>query len=307
LKARQQQLAGQGAILATAFFWSTSGLFIKLLNWHPIVIASMRSLVAALFLIIIRLIFPPPKGVKNEPFPLWAGAFSYALTMLLFVTANKITTSANAILLQYGAPVWAALLGWYLIKEKPRWEHWGALVLVMGGLVLFFRDDLGSGALMGDGIAALSGVFFAGHSVFLRMLKDGNPRDCLLLAHVITAVLGIPFMILYPPVFSVSSALSITYMGTIQIGIAAILFSYGIKRISAVQAMLTATAEPILNPLWVLLITGEKPSLGAIAGGSIILLAVVSSSLVGMRRQKLPGQRLPGQRLPRQSLRRQNE
>jgi len=282
---KEQQLDGQGAILATAFFCSTSGLFIKLLNWNPIVIAGGRSLIAALFLIIVRLISPPPKSVKNPPFPLWAGAIVYAATMLLFVTANKITTSANAILLQYGAPVWAALLGWILVKERPRWEQWGALVLVMGGLLLFFRDDLGSGALFGDTLAAISGICFGAHTVFLRMMKDGNPRDCLLLSHMITAVVSIPFMILYPPALSASSVLSITYMGTIQIGIAAILFSYGIKRISAVQAMLTATAEPILNPVWVLLITGEKPSLGALSGGAVILLAVISSALVGLRRE----------------------
>jgi len=290
---KEQQLAGQGAILATAFFWSTSGLFIKLLDWNPIVIASMRSLVAALFLIIVRVISPPPKSSKNETFPLWAGAIVYALTMLLFVTANKITTSANAILLQYGAPVWAALLGWMLIKEKPRWEHWGALLLVIGGLLLFFRDDLGSGALFGDGIAALSGVFFGAHSVFLRMMKNGNPRDCLLLSHVITAIVGIPFMFIYPPSFSYSSLLAIIFMGVIQIGLAALLFSYGIKRISAVQAMLTATAEPILNPLWVLLMTGEKPSAAAIGGGVMILIAVLASSLAGMRRQRISRRRMP--------------
>ena len=284
---KKDQLAGQGAVLATAFFWSTSGLVIKLINWHPVVIASLRSLVAVLFLLIVRLISPPPKGVKNPPFPLWAGAFANAFTMLLFVTANKLTTSANAILLQYGAPVWAALLGWWLVKEKPRWEHWGALVLVIGGLLLFFRDSLGlgSGAFMGDELAVLSGVTFGAHSVFLRMMKNGNPRDSILLSHLICFIAGLPFIFLYPPAFSVSSVLPLVYMGVIQIGVAAVLFSYGIKRISAVQAMLTATAEPVLNPLWVLIVTGEKPSHAALAGGAIIVIAVVASSLVGMRRE----------------------
>ena len=278
-------MAGQGAVLATAFLWSTSGLFIKLVDWHPVVIAGARSFVAAIFILIVRLLVPSPKGVKNPPAPLWAAGTAYALTMISFVIANKLTTSANAIMLQYGAPVWAALLGWWLIKEKPHWEHWGALVLVMGGLALFFRDGLGSGALLGDGIALFSGVLFGANSVFLRMMKDSNPRDAMLLAHVISAVLSIPFMFLYPPSFSVSSVMSILYMGIIQIGLASLLFAYGIKRISAVQAMLTAIIEPVLNPLWVLVITGEKPSLVALAGGTIILVAIASSSLIGKYRE----------------------
>jgi len=277
-------IAGQGAVLATAFLWSTSGLFIKLLDWHPIVISGTRSFISALFLLAIRFIFPTPKDVKNQPLPLWAGAFSYAFTMLTFVVANKLTTSANAILLQYGAPVWAALLGWLLIKERPRWEHWGALVLVIGGLFLFFKDSLGSGAFMGDSLAAFSGILFGANTVFLRMLKNGNPRDSFLLAHIINTIIGIPFIFLYPPDLTVYSVSAIIFMGTIQIGLASALFSYGIKRISAVQAMLTSTAEPILNPLWVFIVTGEKPLPSALAGGAVIIAAVLSSSLIGLRR-----------------------
>ena len=281
---RENLIAGQGAVLATAFFWSTSGLFIKLIDWHPVVISGARSFVAALFLLFIRAISPPPNGVKNAAFPLWAGAFANAFTMLCFVIANKLTTSANVILLQYGAPVWAALLGWRLIKEKPRWEHWGALCLVIGGLFLFFKDSLGSSALLGDGLAVLSGMLFGAQTVFLRMMKDGNPRDSLLLSHIINAAIGIPFMFLYPPALSVLPVLSIVYMGIMQMGLAAVLFSYGIKRITAIQAMLIATAEPLLNPLWVFIVIGEKPSPAALAGGAVIIAAVAASALIGIRR-----------------------
>ena len=282
---KEKQLAGQGAILATAFLWSTSGLFIKLVDWHPLVIAGTRSGIAALFLLIVRFFVPPSEGVKNPPFPFWAASFLNAFTMISFVIANKLTASANVILLQYGAPVWAALLGWWLIKEKPRWEHWGALVLVITGLLIFFRDGLGSGSLLGDGIAVFSGMLFASYTVFLRMLKDGNPRDALLMSHVVTAAMGLPFIFFFPPVLSVSSVLPILYMGTVQVGLASILFAYGIKRISAVQAMLTATLEPVCSPLWVFLVIGERPSVSALIGGGIIISAVVVSSVIGKRRE----------------------
>jgi drug/metabolite transporter (DMT)-like permease len=282
---KDRMLSGQVAIFATAILMSTNGLFIKLLVWHPVVITCLRSLMAAVFLLIVRVVVPPPKGFKNPPFPFWAAGITFSATMFAFVIANKLTTSANAIMLQYGSPVWAALLGWWLIKEKPHWEHWAALVLVFGGFALFFRDGLGKGALFGDALAVFSGILYGIHSVFLRMMKDGNPRDAMLLAHVLSAIAGIPFVLIYPPSVSVSSTLSILYMGTIQIGLASLLFAYALKRISAVQAMLIAMVEPILNPVWVMAITGEKPSLTAIAGGAIIIAAVVASSLIGKRRE----------------------
>ena len=284
-----KQMAGQMAVLAAAFLWSTSGLFIKLLDWHPMVIAGSRSFIAALFLIIARFVSLPSKAAKNEPFPLWACAIAFAFTLFTYVIANKLTTAANVILLQYGAPIWAALLGWFFAKEKPNWEHWFALVFVMGGLLLFFRDGLDSGALMGNMLAIFSGILLGSHSVFLRMLKNGNPIDALLLGHTICAILSIPFVILYPPSLNIASVLSISYMGIFQMGLASILFSYGIKRVRAIQAMLTAIVDPILNPVWVLAITGEKPSISALAGGAIIIIAVVASSLIGMKRAERSG------------------
>ena len=284
--AKQQRMSGQLAVLAAAFFYSTSGLFIKLLDWHPVVITGTRSFLAALVLLAARLISPPPKDRKNPPVPFWASGFVYAFTLFTYVIANKLTTAANVILLQYSAPIWAALLGWALIKEKPKWEHWVTLVFVAGGLLLFFRDSLASGAFTGNALAIISGILLGAHYVLLRMMKDGNPRDALLLAHTITGVLSIPFIILYPPVLKVSTVVPIVYMGFIQMGLASLLISYGIKRTTAIQAMLTAILDPILSPVWVLLITGEKPSLMALAGGAIIITAVVASSIVGLRRQE---------------------
>lgn len=281
---KEHPMSGQIAILATAILMSTNGLFIKLLPWHPMVITSIRSFIAIFFLLIIRVIVPPPKNVKNPTVPLIIAAILFVLTMYTFIIANKITTAANAIVLQYSAPIWAALLGWALVKEKPRWENWAALVFISGGLLLFLRDGLASGALLGDALAVCCGICWGAYSVFTRMLKNGNPADALIIAHIIGAAVGIPFIIIYPPSISVNSVLSILYMGTIQIGLASILLAYGLKRIRAVQAMLISTIEPLLNPIWVLAITGERPSPVAIAGGAIIITTVLVSSIIGMRR-----------------------
>jgi drug/metabolite transporter (DMT)-like permease len=152
-------------------------------------------------------------------------------------------------------------------------------------MLLFFKDGLVSGNMLGNGVAVMSGLFFGAHSVVLRMQKDGNPRDSMLLAHVVNFTIAIPFFILYPPTLTTAAVLPIVFMGTIQIGCASLLFAYGIKKISAVSAMLTAMIEPVLNPVWVLVVTGEKPSSSALLGGVIIIGAVVASSLIGKRRE----------------------
>jgi len=286
MEKKANQTAGQFAVLGTSVLMSTAGLTIKLLPWNPMVITGIRSIVAVVFLLIVRIVAPPSKNAKNPPVPLFAAAFFFTAMMFCFVIANKLTTSANAVMLQYGAPIWAALLGWALIKEKPHWEHWGALVLIFTGLALFLRDGLGQGLLLGNVIAVFCGFFFGAHSVFLRMLKDGNPADAMLLSHAIGVFVGIPFIVLYPPTLTVPSVIAILYMGIFQIGLASLLFAYGLKRVKAAHAMIIAVAEPLLNPVWVFIVTGETPGKAALAGGVIIVTAVVASTLIGKRREE---------------------
>jgi drug/metabolite transporter (DMT)-like permease len=283
--------AGQGFILCCAVLWSTSGLFIKLLDWHPLLIAGGRSALSALFLFVLRRAGLRKEGARtpsSRPAVVIAGALAYAGTMIAFVWANKLTTSANAILLQYTAPVWAALLGWRLIGERPRWFHWAALTLVMGGLLIFFREDLGGGgsggsSLLGDLVALVSGLFFGVHSVLLRMQKNGNPADSMLGAHLISAVAAIPVFFIFPPTLNFRSLGAIGFMGIFQVGLASQLFALGITRVQAMQALLIAMIEPVLNPVWVFVVTGERPSPAAFTGGLVIILAVLLSSVLAAR------------------------
>jgi drug/metabolite transporter (DMT)-like permease len=294
---KEHRLAGQGAIFLCAILWSTSGLFIRLVDWHPMVIAGLRSLLAAFVLLALKLLVPGRVSgitnraeyfrtlVKDSP-SLTVYGLSYAVTIILFVTANKLTASANVIMLQYAAPVWAALLGWFFLKERPHWEQWCAIIMVSVGMFLVFSGGLTAGSLLGDTLALFSGITFAANSVVLRVRKDGNTADVMLFSHILCVVASIPFIIMHPPTISVHSMLCISFMGIIQLGLATALFAYGIKRITAVQAMLTATIEPVLNPIWVLLIIGERPTLSVIAGGSIIIAAVLFSSTLSTLRRR---------------------
>ena len=278
---KEHRLAGQGAIFLCAVLWSTSGLSIKLVDWHPMVIAGSRSLPAAVFLLALRSLSPGRQSLINKKTPaLIAYGLCYAVTMISFVIANKLTSSANAIMLQYTAPVWAALIGWLLLREKPHWEHWCAMVLVGIGMYLVFAGGLTGGSPAGDLFALLSGIAFAGNSVVLRMNKDGSPADILFFSLILCTVISLPFFFLYPPTLNSANLLCMAFMGFLQIGAASALFAYGIKRVSAVQAMLISAIEPVLNPVWVLAVTGEKPALSVIAGGSVIISAVVFSSVI---------------------------
>lgn len=273
-------LAGALAVVACAFCWSIAGLFIKLIDWNPFWIAGLRSLVAGVFLLAVvgtfRITWSPA---------LIAAAVANAVCMVLFVLANKMTTSANAILIQYWAPVATAFLGFFVLKEKVHGEQIAALVATLVGLVLLFIDKLGPGALWGNLAALASGLAFAFMILFTRMQKEGNPLQSLMLSHFLAASASLAVAVFQPwPVLGAGSVTAILVLGVVQMGFAAIFFSYGIKRISAVTASLLAVIEPVFNPVWVLLVLGETPSGWTLAGGALIVASVTAASLIGARR-----------------------
>ncbi len=265
---------------ATAFLWSIAGLFIKIIDWNPLTIAGSRSLLASL---VILLYLRRPR--INFSFPQLAAAFANTATMILFVTANKTTTSANAIILQYIAPVTTAFIGAVLLKERARLEHWLAILLVTAGIILMFFDKLGAGRMSGNIIALCSGITFSFYFVFMRMQKDGSPLESILLSHWLTAAIGILWTALLPyPTVTAKALAAIAVLGFIQIGLSAILFAAAIKRVSAISANLIAVIEPVFNPIWVFIALGEAPGLRAVIGGAIILAAVTGASVVSARR-----------------------
>jgi drug/metabolite transporter (DMT)-like permease len=267
--------------------WSTSGLFIKLIDADPFFIAGARSFIAAVTMIAARCIFMrgPFRGIgtalRTPAF--WVSGIAYSITMTSFVVANKLTASANVILLQYSAPVWAAILSIVLLKEKPRVENWIGLALVLGGLLIIFYGSLASASLLGDLIALVSGITFALNSVCMRMQKEADPAYSLVLSHTITSFFALPLLFAGGPGLGLPELGAIIFMGTIQIGVASILFAYGIKRVSAFAALIIACVEPVLNPVWVFAVTGEKPALNAVIGGFIIVFAVVFSNMLKLK------------------------
>jgi drug/metabolite transporter (DMT)-like permease len=268
------------AIMAAAFLWSLAGLFIKILDWNPLTIAGVRSLIASL---VILLYLKRPH--LHWSFPQVAAAVANTATMLLFVSANKTTTSTNAILLQYTGPIITAFIGAALLKERARLEHWIAFALVAGGMTVMFMDKLGGGQMLGNILAVLSAVAFSFYFVFMRMQKDGSPLESILLSHWIVAAIGITASVFLPmPTVTLKAVGAIAVLGLFQVGVSAILFAAAIKRISAVSANLIAVIEPVFNPIWVFLALGEAPGPKAIIGGLIIVVAVTGASIISAKR-----------------------
>lgn len=258
-------------LVIASVLWSTGGMLIKLVDWNPVAIAGTRSGIAALVMLAF---IKKPKFTKSKT--QIAGAAFYMMMVIIFVTANKLTTAANAILLQYTAPIWVAVLGTWVLKEKTLRVDWLAIFAVMSGMVLFFIGDLGGGALVGNLLSIVSGLFLALTVIFLRLQKDGSQIEMTLLGNIMTFLVSIPFILQSAP--DLKSILGILLLGVFQLGISYILFSLAVQHVSALEAILIPVIEPILNPVWVFLATGERPGALALLGGLIVVLAVTLRS-----------------------------
>ena len=205
------------AMVATALLWSIAGLFIKVIDWHPLTIAGFRSLIAS-FVVLLYVKRPH----FHLSFPQVAATVCNAATMMFFVAANKTTTSANAIILQYIAPVCTAFLGAWLLKEKTRLEHWIAIVVVTAGVIVMFMDEIGGGRTLGNVFALLSGLTFSLYFVFMRKQKDESPIESILLSHWLVAAAGLTVTLFVPaPRFTLKAVGAVVVLGVFQIGVAA--------------------------------------------------------------------------------------
>lgn len=277
-------------LVATAILWSFGGLLIKLVQWNPIAISGMRSLIAALIMLAIIRHPRLPRSL-----PQLAGVIAYAATVIMFVLANKLTTAANAILLQYTAPVYVALLGAWFLKERVNKADWVTIFLVLGGMLLFFLDDLKAGGLAGNIIALLSGVSFAVMIVCLRSQKSASPLETVFWGNVLTAIAGIPFMI--GPLPNAKSWLGLLFLGIFQLGLSYILYTIAIRKVTALEGILIPVLEPIMNPVLVLVILGETPGTWALLGGIIVVLSITLRYVISVKKPDISMVEDPVQRI----------
>jgi len=271
-------------ILFAVLLWSTGGLFIKLTTLDAFAVNCGRSLLAALTVAV----FTYKKGLKLDRFTLLS-AFLYAGTLTCFVYANKTTTAANAIFLQYTAPIYILIFSPFILKEKFRFSDLITVFICLAGMSLFFLEEqsasgnLASNVFVGNVAALLSGIFFGLYFILLRhprSLENRNPALSVFYGNILIVIFMIPLLMQNPPAPNGKDLLAIIFLGVFQIGVAYILFTRGIAEgVRSLDASIIGFIEPLLNPVWVFLFIGERPGKWAITGGAIILGAVIFHTL----------------------------
>jgi drug/metabolite transporter (DMT)-like permease len=265
-------------LLGAALCWSLAGVLFKYIAWSGLAAAAGRGLVAGLFLLLVSW-----RELKFTWSPVQLGAaVAYATCTVLFAAANKLTTAANAILLQYTAPVWVALLGAWMLHERPVRADWLTIAAVLGGLGLFFYDGLQLHNVLGVSVALASGFGFAVMTLMMRKQKDTSALESIILGNFLSVLIGLPALVT-APALAPSGWAALGVLGVIQLGLAYLLYSKAIKHVTALEAVLIPVLEPILNPVWVLLTLGEEPSPLALVGGAIVLGAVTVRAIASVR------------------------
>ena len=270
-------LRGRLLVVAAALLWSTGGLAIKLVPLPALGVAFWRSLVSAIFLVVV---FRPARARWRHASI--ATSLIYALMILSFVSATKMTTAANAIFLQYTGPLYVLAFAPFLLKERFRHVDAAAMAVALAGMSLFFVGRLDPGALTGNLVAVVAGFFFGLVILLLRRDAAGDAIPSVIAGNFLAAALAFPFARGHLALGG-RGILLVLFLGIVQLGISYVLFVRGLTVVPAAEASLLGMLEPMFNPLWAFLGLGEKPSAWALLGGAIVLCAVAGRTVFGWR------------------------
>jgi len=268
-------------VLAAALLWSTGGLFIKWTTLSGLELSFGRSLFAA----ITVALFTRHEGFGLNRLTAVASVL-YAALLLLFVLATKQTTAANAIFLQYTAPVYLLILEPLVYKEKFRSRDLITVLVCLAGMTLFFVGKLRPQDVTGNLLALASGLCFALYVLLLRHAKARtvNRASSVIYGSLLLVIFAAPAGLAAIPRLTRHDVLVVLYLGVVQIGLAYTLFTVAMARgVRSLDAGIIGYIEPVLNPIWVFLVLGEKPSGWALLGGVIIIVAVVSHMVLDAR------------------------
>src|SRR6266850_5228715 len=265
-------------VLAAALLWSTGGLFIKWTTLSGLELSFGRSLFAA----ITVAVFTRHEGFGLNRLTAVASVL-YAALLLLFVLATKQTTAANAIFLQYTAPAYVLVLEPLIYKEKFRSRDLITVAVCIVGMTLFFVGKLRPQDVSGNLLALGSGFCFALYFLLLRhpQARKVNRASSVFYGSLLLALFTAPAGLAAIPSVKTRDALIVLYLGVVQIGVAYTLFTVAMARgVRSLDAGIVGYIEPVLNPIWVYLVLGERPTSWALLGGAIIVIAVVCHTLM---------------------------
>ena len=273
-----EQKKGLLLIFAASVLFSLGGLLIKVIPWQALSINSWRCGIS----VCILLLFAKVTGKKLKLTPgVLAGAAAMCLTVSSYALANKLTTAANAILIQFTNPVFVILFLWLFFHEKPKKLDLITCVVVFGGIACFFLDGLSAGNLLGNAVALFSGLCYA-WVFLLNKIPGGDPLYSTILGHAMCVLIGLP-SVARETEYSGQIILCAILMGVFQLGLAYLCFTIGIRTAPPVSASLVSGIEPILNPVLVAIVLGESLSGLALLGGGIVFISIMIYNILTVR------------------------
>lgn len=261
-----ESIKGTLYVLLSAICFSTGGVLIKLIPWSSVSIQGIRSIFSTV-VIGGYLRLHHRKFICNKAVVF--GAVCNTVMAFSFVAATKLTSAANAIVLQFTEPVFVILLLWLLYKKKPGKDAVLACVIVFSGILCFFFESLSGGGLLGDFLAVFSGFSYA-LVMLMKKFPGADFESSLLLSNLFSVVVGIPAYVKETE-FSMEIWFFMVLLGVIQFGVSYIFLSKGLDKVSPVAASLTSTIEPILNPLLVVVFCGETVGRTAFLGALLVV------------------------------------
>lgn len=258
-------------MLTCAALWSIAGIFMKMLPWNGFAIASLRSLIAGLT-IACYMCLTRRKFVLNRK-TLLSGILT-GCVYTCFACANKLTTAANAIVLQFTSPVFIVIFSALLFGTKIKKADLVTVLITLAGIALFFFDELESGYVFGNFVAIAAGMFMAGMYIAVGNLEGDARFTAIVIGQAVTFLIGLPFVITTKPVLTPVTLSCILVLGIFQLGISYILYVKSSEYCPPLACCLLGGLEPLLNPVWVMLFDGEKPGIFALIGGIIVVATI---------------------------------
>lgn len=273
-----QSRRGTLFVAAAAVLYSIGGLCIKVIPWNGMSINGGRTAIALL-------VIGGYMAASRHPlkFNRWVllGALAVFATNSLFSVANKLTTAANAIVLQFTSPVFIVIFTALIYKTRIRKADAAVVTLTLLGIALFFFDQLQPGYVLGNFVAIAAGMFMAGMFMAVGELEGEQRFSGILIGQCLTFLVGLPFILVTKPVFTTTATLSILTLGVFQLGISYILYVKSSRYCPPLACCLLGAVEPLLNPVWVLIFDGEKPGIFALIGGVIVVVSITLWCIFG--------------------------
>ena len=263
---------GMLLMLLCTLFWSLSGLLIRMLPWHGLVIAGGRSAFASIIVALYMKWHHIPLRLTRKSL---LGAVSLASVFVIFILANKLTASANAIVLQQCAPAVVLLYNILSKKARARLLDVATVAITLIGITLFFFDQFSPGSLAGNLLGLLSGVFLAVNFLVQGESSAEESMSGILLAHLITIAVGLPFALVYDTPLTSTTLSVIALMGVVQLGIPYVLYGLATRSCPPLAISLIGMGEAVFNPIWVAIAYGEVPGTLPLLGGALVLSATI--------------------------------